>query len=58
MDISTETLQKAVVPLVEKRKCLQRMNQEELEAGDEDLLVCTGGTKVGPCEVKTKVYVN
>ena len=28
------------------------MNQEELEAGDENLLVCTGGTGVGPCKVE------
>ena len=32
--ISTETLQTAEVPIVEKSKCIERMNQEELEAGD------------------------
>ena len=53
--ISTETLQEAEVQIVEKSKCLERMNQDELEAGDEDLLVCTGGTEVGPCKVEKKL---
>ena len=53
--ISTETLQTAEVPIVEKSKCVERMNQEELEAGDENLLVCTGGTGVGPCKVEKKL---
>ena len=53
--ISTETLQTAEVPIVEKSKCMERMNQEELEAGDENLLVCTGGTGVGPCKVEKKI---
>ena len=53
--ISTETLQTAEVPFVEKSKCIERMNQEELEAGDENLLVCTGGTGVGPCKVEKKL---
>ena len=52
--ISTETLQEAEVQIVEKSKCLERMNQDELEAGDEDLLVCTGGTEVRPCKVEKK----
>ena len=52
--ISTETLQTTEVPIVEKSKCKERMNQEELEAGDENLLVCTGGTGVGPCKVEKK----
>ena len=53
--ISTETLQTAEVPIVEKSKCIERMNQEELEAGDENLLVCSGGTGVGPCKVETRL---
>ena len=51
--IATELLQTATVPIVENSKCKERMNKAELRPGDEDLLVCTGGSRQGPCKVDT-----
>ena len=49
--IATELLQTATVPIVENSKCKEGMNKDELRPGDEDLLVCTGGSSKGPCKV-------
>ena len=51
--IATELLQTATVPIVENNNCKERMNKDELRPGDEDLLVCTGGSSKGPCKVDT-----
>ena len=47
---SSDILQKTVVPIVQNKKCLDKMSQPEHV--DEDLIVCAGGATAGPCKVK------
>ena len=47
---SSDILQKTVVPIVQNKKCLDKMSQPEHV--DEDLIVCAGGAAAGPCKVK------
>ena len=52
-ETSTDRLQETVVPIVETSNCEERMNQAE--GVDENLIVCAGGAKPGPCKVRHKI---
>ena len=48
-DFSTETLKKTEIPIVSSSTCIDKMNTTE--AVNETLLVCAGGSGIGPCKV-------
>ena len=52
---SPDKLQETVVPIVQTSYCLEGMNQTE--GVDEHLIVCTGGSAEGPCQVVTKLLL-
>ena len=48
-EASTDRLQETVVPIVQSSICVERLNQTG--GVNEDLIVCAGGKKTGPCKV-------
>ena len=46
-ETSTDKLHETVVPIVETRNCMMKMNQTE----GENLIVCARSTEGGPCQV-------
>ena len=47
-ETSTDKLQETVIPIVQSSTCMEIMNQTE---GAENLIVCAGGGRSGPCKV-------
>ena len=47
-ETSTDKLQETVIPIVQSSTCMEIMNQAE---GAENLIVCAGGGRSGPCKV-------